>query len=294
MSLEYAKGEQRQTKTVWHRSAHDSGNYGSTLLRTILGEGGAFAFPKSLYSVCDALRVVTSNRPNALILDFFSGSGTTFHATALLNSERGENRQCILVTNNEVSDEKERALAIEGIFPGDSKFEREGVVEAVAWPRSKSCITGVREDKSALPGEYLNGRSLGDGFEENLEYFRLGFLDPSEVARGDAFQAILPILWMIAGCRGKRGDSKGSQPWFIPEHSPFAVLIQEKEFRAFRTRLSERKDVEWVFLVTDSEENFALMRRALGMRVQCLQLYKSYLKNFRLNTPGALGQGEPL
>jgi adenine-specific DNA-methyltransferase len=124
-----------------------------------------------------------------------------------------------------------------------------------------------------------------------LTYFKLDFLDPAEVARGDAFQAIGPILWMMAGCCGKREDSKGSQAWFIPKHSPFAVLIKEKEFRAFREKLAERKDIEWVFLVTDSEENFGLMRRALGRKYQCVQLYKSYLENFRLNTPEALGQG---
>jgi adenine-specific DNA-methyltransferase len=292
VSLEYTKGEQRQTKTVWHRAAHDSGNYGSTLLRTVLGEGGTFAFPKSLYSVSDALRVVTSNRPNALILDFFAGSGTTFHATAFLNSEIGGKRQSILITNNEVPDQAERALSAKGFFLGDSEFEQEGVAEAVAWPRCKACVTGVRADRSVLSGEYLNGKALADGFNENLEYFRLDFLDPDEVARGDAFQAILPILWMMAGCQGMREDSKGSQPWFIPKQSPFAVLIKEKEFRAFREKLSERKDIEWVFLVTDSEENFALMRRALGHKMECVQLYKSYLENFRLNTPEALGSGE--
>jgi adenine-specific DNA-methyltransferase len=56
---------------------------------------------------------------------------------------------------------------------------------------------------------------MSEGFEENIEFFRLDFLDPDDVARGDAFQAILPILWMMAGCQGAREDSKGSQPWFI-------------------------------------------------------------------------------
>ena len=68
------------------------------------------------------------------------------------------------------------------------------------------------------------------------------------------------------------------------------MLLKEKEFRAFRQKLAERKDIEWVFLVTDSEENFALMRRALGRKLECVQLYKSYLENFRLNTPELLAQ----
>lgn len=99
----------------------------------------------------------------------------------------------------------------------------------------------------------------------------------------------MPILWMMVGCQGHREDSKGSHAWFIPKHSPFAVLIKEKEFVAFREKLASRKDIEWVFLITDSEENFGIMRRRLGRKYECVQLYKSYLENFRLNTPEALG-----
>jgi adenine-specific DNA-methyltransferase len=288
VSLEFAAGEQRQVKTVWHRSAHDSGNYGSTMLRTILGESGLFAFPKSLYAVRDTLRVATSLRPDALIVDFFGGSGTTLHATALLNHETGGRRQCILVTNNEVTDKVELKLRAKGFFQGDPDFERHGVVESVAWPRCRSVLTGRRLDGTPLPGEYLDGHALSQGFEENLEYFRLEFLDPDEVARGDAFKAILPILWMIAGGLGDRENSTGSAAWHISKHSPFAVLIQEKQFRAFRDKVSERKNMKWIFLVTDSEENFGQMRRNLGGKFECVQLYKRYLENFRINTRDTL------
>lgn len=290
VSLKFAAGEQRQIKTVWHRGAHDSGNYGSSVLSTMLGESGVFAFPKSLYAVRDTLRVVSSNNPDALILDFFAGSGTTLHATALLNSELGGARTCILVTNNEVAEKNEKALAGRGVYPGDPAFESVGVAESVAWPRCKASLTGRRADGTELEGAYLDGREFGEGFAENAEFFRLDFLDPASVARGDGFKAILPILWMIAGRCGSREDSKGSQSWFIPKHSPFAVLIKEKEFRAFRDSLTTRKDVEWVFLVTDSEENFGLMRRTLGRKYQCVQLYKSYLENFRLNAPASRGE----
>jgi adenine-specific DNA-methyltransferase len=287
--LSLREANKDKSKTVWHRGVHDSGNYGSTLLRNILGEGGLFAFPKSLYAVRDTLQIVAGHRPNALILDFFGGSGTTLHATALLNTEIGGKRRCILVTNNEVTDKLESRLATEGHFQGDAEFERHGVAESVAWPRCTFVLTGKRDDGSELPGQYLNGREIREGLDANVEYFCLDFLDPAEVARGDAFQAILPILWMMVGCRGKREDSKGSQAWFIPKHSSFAVLIKEKDFLAFREKLAQRKDIDWVFLITDSEENFALMRQRLGRKYECVQLYKSYLENFRLNTPEALG-----
>lgn len=195
------------------------------------------------------------------------------------------------MTNNEVDEPRAISLNKNGIFQGDTEFERYGVAEAIAWPRCKYLTNGVRDDNSPILGEDLDGHPLANGFDENIEYYHLNFLDPSDVARGDAFQAILPILWMMAGCRGRREESKGSQSWFFPKRAPFAVLIKEKEFRAFRETLAERKDIEWIYLVTDSEENFGLMRRALGRKFHCVQLYKSYLENFRINTPDALGEG---
>jgi len=125
-----------------------------------------------------------------------------------------------------------------------------------------------------------------------LEYQRLGFSQPETKLRPVMRSlAILPILWMMVGCRGRREESKGSQSWFIPKHAPFAVLIKKKEFRAFRETLAERKDVEWIFLVTDSEGKFRADTRTLGRKFQCVQLYKSYLENFRINTPEVLGEG---
>ena len=288
------KNKNKKVKTVWWNSRHDAGTHGTTLLHQLLGRRDAFPFPKSLYAVRDALLTVVAQRPNALVLDFFAGSGTTAHALALINAQLGGSRRAILVSNNEPGEKRAKRLELGGHFPGDVAYEAEGICQSVTWPRCKHAINGRRDDGATLTGKYLDilGEShsmkLSDGFRENVEYFRLDFLDPAQVARGDAFQAILPILWMMAGCRGEREDSKGSATWFIPKKSPFAVLLKEREFRAFRKKLAERKDIEWVFLVTDSEENFALMRRTLGKKFECVQLYKSYLENFRLNTQEAL------
>ncbi len=298
VDVRYTELGARRIKTVWKRSRHDAGAYGSDMVKNCLGRTEAFSFPKSLYAVEDAIFPFVRSKKTALIFDFFSGSGTTFHAVALMNWRDEGRRRCISVTNNEVSDERHRELTDKGLYAGDDDYERQGIANAVTWPRCKVAVEGKRIDGSKLDGTYLGINSTGaalelsDGFKENLEYFRLDFVDPAQVARGDAFQAILPILWMMACSQGKREDSKGSQGWFIPKYSPFAVLIREKGFRAFREKLAERKDIEWVFLVTDSEENFALMRRALGRHMQCVQLYQSYLENFRLNTPEALGQGD--
>lgn len=283
------KAKHKKVKTVWWHSRHDAGTHGTSMLHKILGRRDAFPFPKSLYAVRDALLTVVADRPNALVLDFFAGSGTTFHATALINAQIGGNRRCILVSNNEPGEKAAAKLNKQGHFAGDEEFEAAGICESVMWPRCKNVVMGKRDDGDPLQGQYLDIEGYekklqwSDGFEENLEYFRLEFLDADDVARGEAFKAILPLLWAMAGCLGNREESKGTTAWFIPKRSPFAVLIREKEFRAFRAKLRERDDIRWVFLVTDSEENYGLMRRTLGGGYRCVQLYKSYLENFRIN-----------
>ena len=62
----------------------------------------------------------------------------------------------------------------------------------------------------SYPGEYLNGRKMKEGFNENMEYFRLDFADPADVERGDAFEGILPILWLMAGEMGERELRRGA------------------------------------------------------------------------------------
>lgn len=288
------KTKQKKVKTVWWHSRHDAGTHGTSMLHQILGRRDAFPFPKSLYAVRDTLLTVVGQRPNALILDFFAGSGTTLHATALINAQLGGARRCILVSNNEPGEKVAKKLNKEGHYLGEPSYEAAGICESVTWPRVKFALQGARDDGTPLRGTYLDieghekNHLWSNGFEENVEYFRLDFLDPDDVARGDAFKAILPVLWIVAGCRGEREDSKGSMPWFIPKNSPFAVLVKEKRFQEFRKMIGERKDIEWVFLITDSEENFGEMRRTLGRMYQCIQLYKSYLENFRINTQDTL------
>ncbi|MBQ9496492.1 MAG: site-specific DNA-methyltransferase, partial [Selenomonadaceae bacterium] len=120
----------RFPKTVWNRQSHSAGEYGSRLIRAILPER-IFPFPKSLYAVRDTLKTVLDEKPDALIVDFFAGSGTTLHAVNLLNAEDGGNRRCILVTNNEVSDAEEKVLRRAGHTPADDEWQRLGVAQYV-------------------------------------------------------------------------------------------------------------------------------------------------------------------
>lgn len=83
-------------KTIWDEKKYDANEYGSKLVSELV-PGGGFSFPKSLYTVYDSVYAGTANDKNAIVMDFFSGSGTTAHAVMKLNAEDGGNRTFIMV-----------------------------------------------------------------------------------------------------------------------------------------------------------------------------------------------------
>ncbi|MGE0332131.1 MAG: site-specific DNA-methyltransferase [Ramlibacter sp.] len=178
--LEYADQSDapKRAKTVWHRTLHDAGTYGSGLIRQVLGNR-AFEFPKSLYAVKDTLSTILGNNPKALVLDFFAGSGTTLNAVNLLNATDGGSRRCILVTNNEVSAEEAATLGAHGLQPGDAEWETQGICRSVTWPRSKYTILGRRDNGSVLTGEYLTGKTVER--EKARSFTQIGFVDPAQL-----------------------------------------------------------------------------------------------------------------
>ena len=68
-------------------------------LAELLGDRTLFATPKPIKMIKEFIR--SSGKSDAIVMDFFAGSGTTGHATLDLNCEDGGNRRFILITNNE-------------------------------------------------------------------------------------------------------------------------------------------------------------------------------------------------
>lgn len=269
-------GRKKIAKTVWHRGRHTAGGAGGThLLATFLARRDVFDFPKSVYAVRDCLDVAIGNRKNALVLDFFAGSGTTLHASALLNAADGGQRQCILVTNNEVDAETAQRLTREGHFRGEPEYERHGIFEQVTRPRCEAVLTGIAADGTALPDDLA-------GFRENLEFFELDYIDPDDLDLGRNDDALIPLLWLSAGAIGPR-DAKAKGSFSMPKGSRYAVLFEEKQFRAFSDALRKRPDVTHVWLITDSMSAFSEMRARLPSHVRASMLYRDYLRSFRLN-----------
>ncbi|MGC1377754.1 MAG: site-specific DNA-methyltransferase [Anaerolineales bacterium] len=81
-------------RTVWEDSRYDANIYGTQIVKSLV-PNSPFDFPKSLWNVYDCLYAVVANDKNAIILDFFGGSGTTAHAVLELNKDGG-NRKFII------------------------------------------------------------------------------------------------------------------------------------------------------------------------------------------------------
>ena len=69
----------------------------------------------------------------------------------------------------------------------------------------------------------------------------------------------------------------------IRPNNGFAVLIDENVFADFVGELSNKPEIQTVFIITDYEVNYRSMAKQLNVK-NTYQLYKDYLDNFRINS----------
>lgn len=268
-------------KTVWNRASHNAGMHGSAMLRQLL-PGRKFPFPKSLYAVEDALRAVIATKPAAVVLDFFSGSGTTAHAVMRLNKQDGGRRQCISVTNNEVGADEQNKLREQGLRPGDAEWERWGICDYITKPRIAAAITGKTPEGDPIKGDYkfTDEFPMADGFAENAEFFTLTYENPVSVRHSDekAFARIAPLLWLRAGSRGRRIDKRPQEGWAVVE--AYGLLNDVDAATPFIKAVKKAEGLRIVYIVTDDDRRFQAIARRLPRGVEALRLYEAYLSNF--------------
>lgn len=278
-------------KTVWNRKSHDATEWGTRLLKPLF-VNTRFSYPKSLYAVQDSLRFFIKNNRNALVVDFFAGSGTTLHAVNLLNAEDGGHRRCIMVTNNEVSVDEAKSLTAKGFQPGDEEWEKLGIARYVTWPRTVCSIEGHDVNGKPLKGDYITSSEepmhMADGFKANAAFFKLGFLDKNAVALGRQFKELLPVLWLKAGAHGPcpaLEETAEVPAMLVLPVNHFAVLTDESQYEAFAAQVNGEDSITTVYIVTDSEPGYREMISGLHAE-DTYQLYRDYLDNFRINHGG--------
>ena len=245
-----------------------------------------FPYPKSLYAVEDAVRFSVAEKPNAIVLDFFAGSGTTAHAVMRLNRQDGGRRQCISVTNNEVGADEQKALRKAGLRPGDPEWERRGICDYITKPRLEAAITGRTPDGDLVKGDYkfVDEFPISEGFEENTEFFELTYETRTEVAHHKAFRRIAPLLWLRAGARGACIETEPEDGWTLAE--AYGVLVDLDVSTTFVEAVEVANGIGMAYIVTDDERRFQAVARRLPEGVEAVRLYESYLRNFQIRNGG--------
>lgn len=265
--------------TQWRVSSHDATQYGTRLLAAFLPDR-RFPFPKSLFAVEDALRFFVKGKPEAVILDFFSGSGTTAHAVMRLNKQDGGKRQCISVTNNEVGAAEQKALRERRLRPGDPDWERMGVCDYITKPRVLAAITGLTPNGQSVKGDYkfTDEFPMASGFEENAEFFTLTYETPVAVSYQTAFARIAPLLWLRAGSVGRRIEKVPASGWDLVD--TYGLLVNLDNAKGFLKATRKAEYLRIAYIVTDDERRFQALARRLPEGVEAIRLYESYLTNF--------------
>ncbi|MCM1566339.1 MAG: hypothetical protein NC238_10400 [Dehalobacter sp.] len=208
--VQLLKSEDR-LKTVWTDTKYDANAYGTQLLKQILGPDADFPYPKSLYTVKDCIEIVCEDKPNAIILDYFAGSGTTGHAVMELNKTDGGKRTFILCTNNEGNICEDTCYPrIRNVINGyEYVGEKKDIVfeEKLTYRVIKNCkklMEEVNSSVSKLDNDYdsykykvevnktndsklrvygvKNVQSRVDGLGGNLKYYRTKLIDIDNIS----------------------------------------------------------------------------------------------------------------
>ena len=135
----------KRPQSMWTEATFSASDYGTKILDTILGQREKFNFPKAPEAVKKSI-LSMSNKKDAIVLDYFAGSGTTGHAVLELNKEDGGHRQFIICTNNENK-----------------------IAEEVTYPRIRGVVYG-----------YGKGDKQVDGLPANVRYFKTEFIDKND------------------------------------------------------------------------------------------------------------------
>jgi adenine-specific DNA-methyltransferase len=227
------------------------------------------------------------NKPDALVLDFFAGSGTTVHALNLLNLRDGGNRRSILVTNNEVSADDATAFGALGLGPGDEDWESHGVCRSITWP--KFSISGHRDDNTILDDVLPSGRFKEVQRARSVK--RLSFVTY------DALSTLgkkKELVGMLGKNKCPQSAVQKNAPYVLAKGYPATILFDESKSSEWIEAISELDDIHEYYVVSSSKKSFDQIRQNLDqhlgprieMEVEMLPMsagFPSNMEYFRLD-----------
>lgn len=241
--------------TQWSIVSHNARTGGTELIQSIIGN--RFSYPKSLYAVHDVIRFFVANNPNALILDFFSGSGTTLHAVNLLNKEDGGHRRCIMVTNNEISAEEESAFRAKGLHKGDEEWEKYGIARYVNWPRTKCSIEGVDVNGKPIQGEYITSNTQEITEKRTIKQLSFDIPDGTQ-----GVKVKKQIVALINDKKMPQNSVSADCPYIVKEDATTAILFDSNSIDDFLEDIHD--DIETIYVVTTNNKTFNAAKNLLN------------------------------
>lgn len=171
--LQFFDKKQQAYSSLMYVNNEFSNNNGKKGLESIIsGANSLFKNPKPISLITALIDLVCSNE-NAIVLDFFAGSGTTGQAVIKMNQDGG-NRQFILCQLNEKTDETPKGIAYDvtskrlkrvmtgTCYDGTSDF---------SWIKDNKPLGGsldVYEIKSVSNSEHVCGKTPFDVIDETL------------------------------------------------------------------------------------------------------------------------------
>jgi len=226
----------------------------------VLGEK-RFSYPKSLYAERDAIKFVVANKPSALIVDFFAGSGTTLHAVNLINAEDNGHRRCIMVTNNEVSVEEASELTAKGVKPGDEEWERWGVANYVTWPRTICSINGHDINGNPLQGEYISTNTVE--IEKPRAYKHVSIINDIATLNTTKKRELLSLC-----CKGTLPQSlvKNDSKFIVSDdvkHSA-SILFDDTVAAEWIEALDGMEHITEFYIVTNAKKRFTAIKEMVS------------------------------
>ncbi|MEK6963622.1 MAG: site-specific DNA-methyltransferase [Nanoarchaeota archaeon] len=246
-------------RTVWDDKKYYANVYGSKLLNNIIPT--RFPFPKSLYAVEDCIKAVIHDKNNAIILDFFAGSGTTGHAVMELNNKDGGERRFILCTNNE-----------------DNNGEGTKIATDICYPRIKKIVKGYigLVDKNQYGG--LGG---------NLKYFKTDFVDaqPTDRNKRRLVDKSTEMLCLKEDCFEEYRKGHEFRTFTNGQDKYLSIIYDDEGIEPFKKEVKKlkKKFVVYVFSLDESarEEEFEDVAEMVELKpipAVILNVYKRIFK----------------
>ncbi|MDY6349532.1 MAG: DNA methyltransferase [Selenomonas sp.] len=246
--------------TQWWITSHDATQFGTKILNSMLK--GRFSFPKSPYAIHDVIRFFVSEKKNALIVDFFAGSGTTMQAVNLLNTEDGGHRRCILVTNNEVSDDEAKSFSKRGIQPGNAEWNAHGIARYVTWPRTKCSILGQDVSGRPLEDDYLTSQTTE--VEKSRTFYQISFLDASKIRDKKTQEQVLSLL------RDKKGKQQlpkklaTGDGFIVSDDHTASILFDAQMAEDWLDALEGQDQIVDFYIVTPEAKTFRSIKKQVN------------------------------